>query len=133
MSINVESAATYYTSAGGFTTRPFGYEVNQPAASLLTYYVAEYTKTAPFLDTHWGYQKGGVADESLIAQAIAATDPTKAQELWHECQLQQFNQGGYLVWGNAPYVDAAANNIHGLRAGAGFSYNNWRLCDGWIS
>jgi hypothetical protein len=37
------------------------------------------------------------------------------------------------VWGNLPYVDAAANNVRGLSAGAGFSYNNWRLQDGWLA
>jgi peptide/nickel transport system substrate-binding protein len=132
VSVQVKSASTYFTTAGGFGTRPFGQEVNQPAASLLTYYLAEYTKTAPYPDTHWGFQKGGAASENLISQAIAATDPARAKELWHQCQQQQFDQGGYLVWGNAPYVDAAANNVRGLSAGAGFSYNNWRLCDGWI-
>jgi hypothetical protein len=30
-------------------------------------------------------------------------------------------------------VDAAANNVRGLKAGAGFSYNNWRLQDGWLA
>jgi len=43
------------------------------------------------------------------------------------------HEGGYLVWGNLPYVDAAANNVRGLTAGAGFSYNNWRLQDGWLA
>jgi peptide/nickel transport system substrate-binding protein len=132
VSIDVISAATYFTPASGYGTRPFGYEVNQPAASLLTYYQAELTPSAPYLDTHWGLQSGGKADEKLISQAIAATKPAKAKELWHQCQQQQFNEGGYLVWGNAPYVDAAANNVRGLAGGSGFSYNNWRLCDGWI-
>ena len=133
VSVKVESASTYWTSAGGFGTRPCGQEVNQPAASLLTYYVAEYAKAAPYPDTHWGYQAGGAADEKLILDAIGATNPSKAKELWDQCQLQQFNQGGYIAWGSAPYVDAAANNVRGLTAGAGFSYNNYRVCDGWIA
>ncbi len=131
--VNTESAATYFTPAGGFTIRPFGYEVDQPVGSLLAAYRSEYTIGNPYPDTHWGSQPGGAAAEKLISQAIAATDPSKAAELWRECQLQQFNEGGYLVWGNVPYVDAAANNVRGLSAGAGFSYNNWRLCDGWLA
>jgi peptide/nickel transport system substrate-binding protein len=131
--VNNTSAATYFTPAGGFATRPFGLEVDQPVGSLTTAYLSEYTLTAPFQDTHWGHQAGGAAAEKLIAEAMGAVDPAKAQELWHECQLQQFNEGGYLVWGNLPYVDAAAGNVRGLSAGSGFSYNNWRLQDGWLA
>ncbi|HEX9482411.1 MAG TPA: hypothetical protein VF927_09950, partial [Solirubrobacteraceae bacterium] len=127
------SAATYFTPAGGFLTRPFGYEVDQPVGSLLSAYLSEYTLGSPYPDTHWGKQPQGAAAEKLISEAIAATEPAKAKELWHECQKAQFDEGGYLVWGNLPYVDAAANNVRGLTAGAGFSYNNWRLQDGWLA
>jgi peptide/nickel transport system substrate-binding protein len=132
VSVDNESAATYFTPAGGFLVRPFGYEVDQPVGSLLAAYRSEYTIGCPYPDTHWGSQSGGAQAEQLISEAIAATDPGKAAELWRECQLQQYNEGGYLVWGNVPYVDAAALNVRGLSAGAGFSYNNWRLCDGWV-
>jgi peptide/nickel transport system substrate-binding protein len=132
VSVDTTSAATYFTPAGGFTVRDFGYEVDQPVASLLTAYRSEYTIGCPYPDTHWGEQAGGAAKEALIKQAIAETDPSKAADLWRECQMQQFNEGGYLVWGNVPYVDAAGKNVRGLKAGAGFSFNNWRLCDGWL-
>jgi peptide/nickel transport system substrate-binding protein len=131
--VNTTSAATYFTPAGGFTTRPLGLEVNQPVGSLTTAYLSELTLTAPFQDTHWGRQPGGAAAEKLISDAIGAADHSRAAALWHECQKQQFDQGGYLVWGNLPYVDAAASNVRGLSAGAGFSYNNWRLQDGWLA
>ncbi len=131
--VNTESAATYFTPAGGFTVRPFGYEVDQPVGSLLAAYRSEYTIGCPYPDTHWGDQSGGAAAEALISRAIAATNPSQAEQLWRECQLQQFNEGDYLVWGNVPYVDAVANNVRGLSAGAGFSYNNWRLQDGWLA
>jgi peptide/nickel transport system substrate-binding protein len=131
--VNTTSAATYFTPAGGFLTRDFGMEVDQPVGSLLAAYLSEYTLGSPYPDTHWGKQPGGAADEKLISRAIGATDPTQAAALWRQCQLQQFDQGGYLVWGNLPYVDAASNNVRGLKAGAGFSYNNWRLQDGWLA
>jgi peptide/nickel transport system substrate-binding protein len=131
--VSTSSAATYFTPAGGFLARDFGYEVDQPVGSLTVAYLSEYTLTAPYPDTHWGKQPGGAAKEKLISEAIAATDPGKAAELWREAQMQQFNEGGYLVWGNLPYVDAAANGVRGLKAGAGFSYNNWRLQDGWLA
>jgi peptide/nickel transport system substrate-binding protein len=131
--VSTKSAATYFTPAGGFTIRDFGYEVDQPVCSLTSAYLSEYTLACPYPDTYWGKQPGGAAAEKLISQAMAATDKSQAAALWRECQLQQFNEGGYLVWGNLPYVDAAANNVRGLTAGAGFSYNNWRLQDGWLA
>lgn len=131
--VTTKNAATYFTPAGGFTIRDFGYEVDQPVCSLTSAYLSEYTLAAPYPDTHWGKQQGGAAAEKLISQAIGAVDKTKANSLWRQAQEQQFNQGGYLVWGNLPYVDAAANNVRGLSAGAGFSYNNWRLQDGWLA
>jgi hypothetical protein len=51
--VNTESAATYFTPAGGFTIRPFGYEVDQPVGSLLAAYRSEYTVGNPYPDTHW--------------------------------------------------------------------------------
>jgi peptide/nickel transport system substrate-binding protein len=132
VAVNQTSAATYYTPAGGFLTGDFRQELNEPWTSLGEGYRADLALTAPYNETHWGYQPGGKHDEVVLSQAIAETDKAKAQDLWHEVQLQQFNQGGWLWWGNLPYVDAAANNVRGLSAGAGFNYNQWRLCDGWI-
>jgi len=132
INVSTRSAATYFTPAGGFLTRPFGCQAGQPAGSLLTAYRSGYTPHAPYPDTHWGSQPGGAAAQRLIAKAIAATDPAQAAALWRRCQQQQFDEGGCLVWGNLPYVDAAANNVRGLTAGAGFSFNNWRLQDGWL-
>ena len=131
--VNKSSAATYFTPAGGFLTRDFGQEVNQPVGSLLAGYRSELTIGSPYPDTHWGEQPGGAAAEKLISDAIAATDSATAEKLWGQAQSQQFNQGGYLAWGNLPYIDAAAKNVRGLTAGSGFSYNNWRLCDGWLA
>jgi len=131
--VNTTSAATYFTPAGGFLTRDFGQEVDQPVGSLTAAYLSELTLGSPYPDTHWGHQAGGAAAEKLISEAIAATDSSKAATLWREAQLAQVNEGGYLVWGNLPYVDAAASNVRGLAAGAGFSYNNWRLQDGWLA
>jgi peptide/nickel transport system substrate-binding protein len=131
--VNQTSASTYYTPAGGFLTGSFRQELNEPWTSLGEGYRADLTKTAPYNETHWGSQPGGKAKEALINKAIAETNKAKAQELWHEVQLQQFNEGGWIWWGNLPYVDAAANRVRGLTAGAGLNYNQWRLLDGWIA
>ena len=137
--VDTVSIATYFTAAGGAYTRPASQNFWQPATSLMVDYRSALTSNAPYRDTWWGYQKGGSgvpggsASQKLIAQAIAEVNPAKAQELWHECQSQQYNYGGYVVWGNLPYIDAAANNVRGLTAGAGLNFNNMRFQDGWLA
>ena len=48
-------------------------------------------------------------------------------------QEQQHNEGGYVVWAGLPYIDFAANNVHGLKASVGLQFNNFRFQDGWIA
>ncbi len=130
--VNVKqgSAATYYTYAGGYTKRPFGFEIFQPNASLTTIFRGTLVRGAPFNDTHWG--DGPISRTNAINAAIGQTDKSKAQQQWHALQVDQFNQGGYLAWANLPFIDAAANNVRGLKSGAAFNYNGWRLQDGWV-
>jgi peptide/nickel transport system substrate-binding protein len=134
VALQTESAGAYFTPAEGAFERVCEQNVMQPIPSLAAQYSAELTKNAPYSDTHWGSQaNGGATAADLINQAIAALDPTKAAELWHEVQLAQFNQGGYVIWANAPYVDLAANNVRGLKESAGYNFNCFRFCDGWLA
>jgi peptide/nickel transport system substrate-binding protein len=126
------SASTYFTPTGGFTTRSFGQEVNQPIASLAVVYRAELIKGCPYPDTHWGDGPQGATRTAAINAAIGEAEPAKAKELWHSVQEAQFNDGGYIWWTNFPFVDVAANNVRGLSSGAGFNFNNWSYADGWI-
>jgi peptide/nickel transport system substrate-binding protein len=138
VAVDTTSIATYFTAAGGAYTRYASQNFWQPATSLMVDYLSALTPSAPFKDTWWTYQKGGSGVPSgessakLIAAAIAEVDTAKAADLWHECQVQQYNYGGYVAWGNLPYVDAAANNIRGLKAGAGMNFGSMRFQDGWI-
>jgi ABC-type transport system substrate-binding protein len=131
--------STYFAAAGGAYTRYAGTNFWQPAPSLLVMYLAALTQNAPYRDTWWGHQAGGNGVPSgsdaqkLIDQAIAEVNPSKAADLWHECQQQQRDYGGYVIWGNQPYIDAAANNVRGLKAGANFNYDNFRFQDGWLA
>jgi peptide/nickel transport system substrate-binding protein len=131
--VKQQNPVTYFTPAGGFLARPFGYEIDQVVPSLTVDYLAELTADCPYPDTHWGSQSGGAASQALIQKALSATERASATELWRQCQMEQYNEGGYLIWGNVGLVDAAATNVRGLQAGSGFNYNNWRLCDGWLA
>lgn len=132
VSVDQIPAATYYTSASGFLTRPICLDSGYGFQSLTELFQTTFTKTAPYNETHWCSQKGGTADNALIGEAIAALEPTRAAELWREVQLQQYNGGGGISYANADYVDACANNVHGLTTTPAGNLNGGRLLDGWI-
>jgi len=124
----------YWTAAGGAYVRPFCLQVAQPLASLTGTYRALVQDGAPYWDTHWGAQNpGGKEATALILAAEAELDPAKATDLWHQVQKQQADEGGYVVWGQSPYIDFAANNIRGLKASSALPFNNFRFQDGWIA
>jgi peptide/nickel transport system substrate-binding protein len=138
VAVDTTSIATYFTSAGGAYTRYASQNFWQPATSLMVDYLSALTPSAPFRDTWWTYQKGGsgvpsgASSAKLIAAAIAEVNPAKAADLWYECQVQQYNYGGYIAWGNLPYIDGAANKVRGLKAGAGMNFGGMRFQDGWL-
>jgi peptide/nickel transport system substrate-binding protein len=133
VNIQTGSPGTYFTPADGAYTRYASQNVWQPSSSLTVNYRGALTLGAPYPDTHWGDQKpGGAAANELILKAIAATNESTAASLWHEVQLEQFNEGGFVVWGDLPYIDLAGNNIRGLTESGGLNFNMFRFCDGWI-
>ncbi|HQJ34697.1 MAG TPA: ABC transporter substrate-binding protein [Rhodoglobus sp.] len=127
-------AGDYFTEAGGAYVRPFAQQAMQPIPSLTGVYRSLLQVGAPYWDTHWGAQKpGGAAANDLILAAEAELDSAKAADLWGQVQKQQFDDGGYVVWGAVPYIDFAAKNVRGLKASAAFNFNNWRFQDGWLA
>ena len=124
----------YFTSAGGAYTRPFCIQVAQALPSLTGQYRSLIQDGAPYWDTHWGAQAdGGQQATDLILKAEATLDETKAQDLWHQVQQQQADEGGYVVWADTPYIDFAAKNIRGLSASSALPLNNFRFQDGWVA
>jgi peptide/nickel transport system substrate-binding protein len=132
--LKVLQPGNYWTSAGGAYVRPFCLQVDQPTPSLTGQYRSLIQVGSPYWDTHWGAQQpGGTAANNLILAAEAAVDTSKASDLWRQVQQEQVNQGGYVVWGLAPYIDFAGLNVRGLKASSALNFNNYRLQDGWIA
>jgi peptide/nickel transport system substrate-binding protein len=128
------SASSYFTPAGGYLSRPFGLDYCASSwPSLTMTYRAQFTKSAPYNDTAWGFQPGGAAAGALLAQAIAELNPAKAEQLWYEVQLQQFNEGGSIDFAQANYVDAIATNVQGLQTTKAGYLNDWHLLGAWFS
>lgn len=132
VNVQVVSPSTYYTSSGGFLTRPIGVDTGSPQQSLTVVYLETVARGAPFNESWWGHQPGGAASWKLIGEAIAATDPARAKQLWAEVQHQIYSGGGYINWVNTDDLAAVASNVHGLQATLAGYMNYARFLDGWI-
>ena len=133
VSVNLVPLSTYYTPAGGYLSRPIGINYGAPFQSLTEVYRTFFTSSAPFNASRWGYQQNGPAAWKLIDEAIAATDPAKAQDLWGEVQRQQYDQGGVLVWTNSDDLAGVAKNVQGLKLAPVGYVNYFRFLDAWLS
>jgi peptide/nickel transport system substrate-binding protein len=134
VNVQIVSANTYYTPSGGFLKRPIGLDYGAPFQSLTEVYRTFLTPDAPFNETWWGHQRpGGQAAWNLINEAISAVDPAKAEQLWHEVQVQQYNDGGILGWTNSDDLAAVGKNVRGISVGREGYMNYYRLLGGWLT
>jgi peptide/nickel transport system substrate-binding protein len=87
--------------------------------------------TSPFNESHWNDPKY----TSLAQEALATTDnPGKLQDIVHEMQTIEWNEGGYIV----PYypwiVDGLQPKVHGvLPTRTGFPLNSFAFDSIWLS
>ncbi len=113
-------------------TRTFGQNYLSPVPSLAFVWRGLFIPNATTNDTHWG-EVASKADMNLMYTAFGETNPTVAAPMWQELQAQQFNQGGYVLWGTFPYVDAAGPQVRGLKEGGYMNFNSYRMQDGWLA
>jgi peptide/nickel transport system substrate-binding protein len=132
INVEQESAATYFTEAGGYLSRPFGVVNSNTWPSMSVVAASSFTTTAAYPETGWAQQPGG-GNQALLQRAMGELDPTKAQDLWHEVQTEWAEKGGYLVWCFVDNIDAAGKNVAGLTAGIANPLNNFRLLDAWLT
>jgi peptide/nickel transport system substrate-binding protein len=124
---------TYFTPPGGLLTDSFRQDTYDPFSALSVPYLSYFTPKSTVNETHWGSQPGGAASVKRIEQAIAATNPSTAQELWHNVQKEQYDQGGFVVWGNSYSISLVAKKIKGLiETPAGFLNSGQSLAEMWV-
>jgi ABC-type transport system substrate-binding protein len=96
------------------------------------WYAETLVSTGPFNgESHY---RNPAFDRSFYA-AQAELKPSKAQDLWHALQKQQYDSGPYLVWAFVHYTDAVSNKVRGIgEPGSGWLYGlddhrvwNWGL------
>ena len=104
-------------------------ESQWPPPSLKFFYLQALASTAPFNETHWR----DPTFNTLLFKAIGETDQTKAQSLWDQVQQIQYQQGGYIIWTNADFVDGLAKKVQGLKPSAAGILGNHRFQDAWLA
>jgi peptide/nickel transport system substrate-binding protein len=100
-----------------------------PPPSLKFFYLQALSSKAAYNETHWN----DPAWNTLLFKAIGELGHTKAQDYWNQVQAIQYNQGGYLSWTNADWVDGISNKVKGLQPSAAGILGNHRFLDAWLS
>ena len=97
--------------------------------SLKFFYLQALASDAPYNETHWKNPSWN----TLLFKAIGELDQAKAQSYWNQVQQTQYQQGGYMCWTNADYVDGASKKVKGLQPSPGGILGNHRFRDVWLS
>jgi peptide/nickel transport system substrate-binding protein len=100
-----------------------------PVFSLKFWYLQALATNAPYNETHWRVP----SFDRLLFKAIGELDHAKAQSYWDQVQQIQYQQGGYLVWTNADYVDGVSKSVRGLKPAATGVLSNHTFRDVWLA
>ena len=97
-------------------------------ASLGTWYTQALFSDAVWNETHYRDK----SYDALVQSALGAKTVDEATTLWNQVQQKQYDEGGYLLWGNQNLVDAAANNVKGIVPSSFFNLGGWNYRDVWL-
>jgi peptide/nickel transport system substrate-binding protein len=128
VSVNVDNGPpdTYFTSK--YLKWAFG-QTNWPAIPIPTWINESLTSKAFYNETHWKRP----SFDKLVLKAQAEQDQAKAKELWHEVQKLLYDQGGYLIWGFAPFLDGVSKKVQGVVPSGFFALGNFDFQHFWLS
>jgi peptide/nickel transport system substrate-binding protein len=129
VTMNLKQVApdSYYNPSLLYLKMPFA-ETQWPISSLKFFYLQALAPDAPYNETHWK----DAAWSATLTKAIGELDKTKAQDLWNHVQEVQYNEGGYLNWTNADWVDGLSTKVKGLRPNGAGALGNFRFQDAWL-
>lgn len=123
--VQVDQAAyqdTYQYALGGTSW-------DSPLSSLSQFYLTTSTRDAIYPETRFG----NAERDSVLLAAIAEVDRKKAADKWRAVQKLQFDQGGYIVYANANYVDAIGKNVRGLSGSRAGRLGGFAFADAWLA
>jgi peptide/nickel transport system substrate-binding protein len=128
VNLKQEPANSYYNPSLLYLKMAFA-ETQWPMLSLKYFYLQALSTGAPYNETHFK----SAAFNTALANAIGELDKTKAQDYWNQVQQIQYDQGGYLQWTNADWVDAVSKKVQGLKPHAAGALGNYLFMDAWLS
>jgi peptide/nickel transport system substrate-binding protein len=117
---------TYFTSK--YLKWAFG-QTNWPAIPIPNWINESLTSKAFYNETHWKRP----SFDQLVLKAQAEQNTAKATELWHEVQKVLYDQGGYLIWGFAPFLDGVSKKVNGVVPSGFFALGNFDFQHFWLS
>jgi peptide/nickel transport system substrate-binding protein len=100
-----------------------------PVFSLKFFYLQALASNAPYNETHWK----DPAWNTLLFKAIGELDQSKAQSYWNQVQQIQYQEGGYMCWTNADYVDGLSKMVRGLNGNPGGILGNHNFKTTWLA
>jgi peptide/nickel transport system substrate-binding protein len=104
-------------------------ETQWPIPSLKFFYLQALSAQAPYNETHWKDKTWN----DLLFKAIGELDQTAAQDAWNQVQKIQWDQGGYLNWTNADWVDGVSTKLKGLAPHPGGVLGNYLFMNAWLT
>jgi peptide/nickel transport system substrate-binding protein len=128
MSLKQVPANSYYNPSLLYLKMPFA-ETQWPIVSLKFFYLQALASNAPYNETHWHSKSWN----ALLFKAIGERDQAKATNYWNQLQKIQYDDGGYLNWTNADWVDGLSKKVQGLKPSAAGVLGNYRFLDAWLS
>jgi peptide/nickel transport system substrate-binding protein len=127
INLKTEPANSYYNPSLLYLKMAFA-ETQWPMLSLKYFYLQSLSSNAPYNETHFKSASFG----NVLQKAIGELDKTKAQDYWNQVQQIQYDQGGYLQWVNADWVDAVSKKVAGLKPHAAGALGNYLFQDAWL-
>jgi peptide/nickel transport system substrate-binding protein len=120
-------ADSYYNPSLLYLKMAFA-QTQWPISALKFFYLQALASDAPYNETHWASESWN----TTLRQAIGELDEAKAKELWNEVQKTQYEQGGYLQWTNADWVDGLSNQMKGLAPHPAGLMGNCLFLNAWL-
>jgi peptide/nickel transport system substrate-binding protein len=99
---------TYYTD---FTMKGLVAQDDWNNRSIASQISQSLTSKSLYNETQWRHPQF----DRRAAQAAGTLDLKKRRELYYELQKMLWNEGGYIIWGFANFVDAYRKNVQGFR------------------
>jgi peptide/nickel transport system substrate-binding protein len=128
LNLKQEPASSYYNPAILYLKMKFA-QTQWAIPSIKFFYLQALAANAPYNETHWV----SPSFNSLLYKAIGALNQTQAQAYWDQVQRIQWEQGGYLLWTNADWVDGLSTKVRGLAPSAASALGNYLFENVWLA